>query len=500
MKDIDNIEDWYRNELNDYSVEPDKSGWSSLSDELDSATPLTDDTISDWYKKEISKLEELPDYTVWEKLSTKLDTSSVWEKLAISLNRYDQLIWWRNIAIRASAIFLLCFGSFLTYKSYIANNNAIAFSQTSSSKTDISSLTASAVNNRKENTETKTNQSVYKKVYTSQNQPNEQKTFQNLSNNNKNTHLSNSTTGKMPETKLKNNVNAASVKKKNDLKNTYASKEIITKTAAISVENLERLKTINNKTLITEINRHPITSRDISHLIDKGDYLVKKERNKIVFNTKRFSSYSMFGIYTRRFYAGFNLGLKKQGMLTTLKKESLLANYQQNTLLDFGSSFGGTVGFLLSDKINLETNININSTSGYKRSFSSEGIVFQENLNLNYSTINFLVKKMNSKSTFDNKIYSTNFIGGIYASYLKSASSDAHETGFKIDDFKQLDYGLVVGIEQDRYLTRTLIITPGIRYNQGISSITNNSSSFNTARNFSFEFNLGVKYIFLKKS
>ncbi len=83
MKDIDNIEDWYRDELNNYNVEPDKNLWDSLSGDLDASTPLTDETISDWYKKEVSNLEERPDYTVWEKLATQLDTTSVWDKLAV---------------------------------------------------------------------------------------------------------------------------------------------------------------------------------------------------------------------------------------------------------------------------------------------------------------------------------------------------------------------------------------------------------------------------------
>ena len=92
MKDFDNIEDWYREELNNYNVDPDKGAWDALSNDLDANMTLTDDNISEWYKREVSKLEERPDYTVWEKIATKLDTASVWDKLVVSLNRYDQMI------------------------------------------------------------------------------------------------------------------------------------------------------------------------------------------------------------------------------------------------------------------------------------------------------------------------------------------------------------------------------------------------------------------------
>jgi len=108
---------------------------------------------------------------------------------------------------------------------------------------------------------------------------------------------------------------------------------------------------------------------------------------------------------------------------------------------------------------------------------------------------------MNNKSTFDNKKYSTNYIGGLYAGVLNAAESsfDGSSTDIR-DQFSNVDVGIVLGIEQDRYLSKTLVITPGIRYNQGITNIANENNSYESARNFSLEFNIGLKYIFLKKS
>ncbi len=207
----------------------------------------------------------------------------------------------------------------------------------------------------------------------------------------------------------------------------------------------------------------------------------------------------MFGVYARRVYAGFNVGVKKQGILSEIKKGSRLSGFNQNSFLDFGTSFGGTAGYILSDNINIEANININTTAGYKRTYEAEGIAYREDLNLNYATINLLAKKMNNKSTFDNKVYSTNIIGGAYVSYLRTAISNTNGIEQKEESFNNTDYGFVLGIEQDRYITKTLVITPGIRYNQGIANTSNSDSPFKSTRNFSFEFNLGVKYIFLKK-
>lgn len=497
MKNIDNIEDWYREELNKYNVEPDKNVWESLSEELDASTPLTEENISEWYKKEVAKLEERPDYTVWEKLSTKLDTSSVWNKLVVSLNRYDQYIWWRNLVFRGTAIFLLLFGSYLAYDQYSNNGNPIANNTNSAVKTTVNKDGISSTSNKQRD-----------------NKVNSQGTANYPSNNNKeitNTAITNNTSTQnnlSPEEKIKKAVASAKTnllakslinnKREND---TYASKENITNYNSIAVENLNSLKTDDGeRTIFTDINRHTLTERDITHLYANGDFLVKKDKNKIVFNSKRFSSYFMFGVYARRIYAGFNAGIKKQGMITKLKENSPLAEYDQNVFLDFGSNFGGTIGFIVSDNFNIETNINVNSTSGYKRAFDAEGVSYQENLNLDYTSINLLAKKMNNKSTFDNKVYSTNIIGGVYMGYLRSAVSDVNGVSRNLDEYNKTDFGIILGIEQDRYITKTLVITPGVRYNQGLTNIANDNSPFESSRNFSFEFNLGIKYIFLKKA
>jgi hypothetical protein len=504
LKDIDNIEDWYRDELNNYNVEPDTNIWNSLSGELDANTPLTDDTFSDWYKKEVAKLEERPDYTVWEKLSTQLDTASVWDKLSVSLTKYDQLIWWRNAAIRGAAVLLFCFGSYLTLNNYSASNEKLTINESTVLRTKSTDTNNRYTSNQRTKKGNKNSSSSYsnslstpKETTNSSNSFKEANTIinkeQSIASSNKNIRQ----TVKNAKSELVTKQSQAKEAKNSE--EFYASKKEITKLSRISIANLETLKTTNDNTIFTEINRHQISEKDISHLLKDGEYLVKKDNDKIVFNSKRFSSYSMFGVYARRVYAGFNFGVKKQGMITSIKEDSPLANYNQSVFLDFGTNFGGTVGYILSDNINLEANVNLNSTSGYKRTYTNEGASYQENLNLDYTTISLLAKKMNNKSTFDNKVYSTNIIAGAYASYLRSSTSDINEKSQNIDTYNKTDYGFVLGIEQDRYITKTLVITPGIRYNQGLVNIANSDNAFETSRNFSFEFNLGVKYIFLKK-
>jgi len=516
LKDIDNIEEWYRDELNNYNVEPDKNLWDSLAEDLDASTPLTDETIGDWYKKEVSKLEEQPDYTVWNKIATQLDTTSVWEKLAVSLNKYDQLIWWKNISLKATSVFLICFGSYLVYDNYFDAENSTAFNspredkkESTLGKRGINLLLNSGEDSQREKSYSTVKDSINGIVDGEENY----RANSNLMHPSKD-NLARNNSIVSNEVAIEDDISQALKGAKSDLMSQkaevnnekgseqsalYASREKMYKSKSIAVDNLDDLKTNANRTIFTEINRRQIITQDISHHFEKGEYLVKKDRDKIVFNSKRFSSYSMFGVYTRRIYAGINIGVKKQGMITVLNEGADLAVYDQSILLDFGSNFGGTVGFILSDNVNIEANLNLNATSGYKRAFDAEGISYQENLNLNYTTINLLAKKMNNKSTFDNKVYSTNLIGGVYLSCLRNAHSEVKGLSRDLNEYKQIDYGIVLGIEQDRYVTKTLVITPGIRYNQGIANVVNSDSQFKSSRNFSFEFNLGVKYIFLKK-
>ena len=401
MKENDNIEDWYKNELSNYSVDPDKDGWESISDKLDANTPLTDATIGSWYKKEVTKLEERPDYTVWEKLSTKLDTTTVWDKLIVSLTKYEQLIWWRNTLLKGGSILLLFLGSYLAFnrfyeKDYPLLPEKISYKNGTTIGNEVSAKKQKAFVSEIDSYKYDTNKSslsnknvIYANDYP-KSDPAPTKTKYPLKNK---THSP------------KNESNSP-----NNDGTLLASNNKVSKINSLTTNGLGRLNT--NKSIGVNFKKHQLSDKDVFHLYKSGEFLVKKNNNKIVFNSKRFSAHFLFGVYARRIYVGINNGIKKQGIINTIDKNAVLADYKQKNFLDFGGNFGATVGLILSDKINVETNINLYSTSGYKREFNDEGVTLREDLNLNYSTVSFLVKKMANKSTFDNKKYSSNIIAG----------------------------------------------------------------------------------------
>lgn len=479
MKEHNNIADWYRNELDNYSVKPAKDAWQSLADDLDSNEALTDKNFSEWYKKEADKLAERPDYTVWEKLSTELDTASVWDRLVVSLNSYDKFIWWRNLTLKLGAISLFLLGSYLAYDNHGLKNQEIA-----QNRTEKAIKTTKSYNNVPEKIDTKSLNKELNKI----NSYNNKKSYSNKRDN-------------QDYHQKKYRTKRHFVAKHNIKEQANNEEELLASTSKylgvkpLIASHLNDVYFANRSAIELGINRRQINEEDISHLFISKDFLVKKDKNKIIFNSKRFLAHFVFGIYARRIYVGINAGFKKQGMINFINKNSVLAKYKQTNYLDFGQTYGATVGLIVSDKFNVETNVNFNSTAGYKRDFSFEGNTVKEDLNLNYTSISILAKKMANKSTFDNKKYSSNFIAGIYGSYLTSSNVN----GVAITDYKKSDFGIVLGFEQDRYLTKSLIITPSIRFNQGLMNISKTNTHYNSSRNFSLAFNLGIKYIFLKK-
>lgn len=488
MIDDNNIEDWYKDELSNYQVNPNDKGWDAIANKLDETeTPISEENIEGWYKNEAANYNATPDQQVWNKLSTKLDVENVWTRVLSSLNSYDRMIWWRNFGLRLSALVILFFGSYLTYNTI---NNRIDKSK----KLTATSVSANLVSKNNDNQDASTSKkstgdlvefddATIKKEKrsnpntTSSTESNVATTVSTIRNNQRNSTIQSSTNNTLSNKKTPL---YAAVKM-----DKYSSKQV----GSIYLEHQEQ------ELALTELQEIDFNTRTL----EAKEFLVKKEKNKIIFNDKRFSSHFAFGVYARRFYVGLNAGFKKQDLFTKIRTNNELI--KQLHYLDFGYNVGGTVGFILSDKLNLETNVNFISTSGYKRKYDFNDLPFSENLNLTYTTIDIMAKRMSNKSTFDNKKYSTNLIGGIYAGYLTSAETVTNGITYDVaNQFKTLDAGIVLGIEQDRYLTKQIMITPGIKYRQGLLNITEGNNLYQSARTFSIEFNIGIKYIFLKKN
>lgn len=477
MKNKNNIEDWYKNELENFSVQSDKNSWNKISDKLNQDELLLDEKIDQWYKNELENKQQQPDFKVWAKLSANLDTATVWERLSVTLTHYNKLIWWRNAALKTVAIAIFIMGIVLTYNNFVEtekSNTSNKYAATINKSNDVLPIAESPT-----------------KLVT-------QKPLQVLGTENIDLFVSIAATSKQIENKIaiKKSTSVANKSIENDVKNKKNN------FASNSNENYVLSKnttSISNPTTTSSINS-PSFQYELKQNRFAKEFLIKKENNKIVFNNKRFSSNVAFGVYARRFYFGVNSGIKKQSVIAIINKNKDLKNDKQHTLLAHGVSVGVTFGKIISDKFNIETNVNFYSTNGYRKRLNFTDKTIDERLNLSYKNVAVLAKRMFNKSTFDSKIYSTNVFGGVYVSYLSSSTSKINNQTVKNNDYSNLDMGIVLGIEQDRYLTKTLVITPGIRYSQGLKNIATAENNFSSIYNYTLEFNVGLKYIFLKKN
>lgn len=488
MSKGDNIEDWYKDELSNFEVNPDANGWESISSQLDNDAPLTNENVGDWYVKELEKFQSEPDKAVWSKLATKLDVASVWDKLLVSLNRYERMIWWRNTAFKSAALLLFLLGGYYTFtnigteenKHEAAANYSVAENNLSGSNGKTESLDKIV---DEENTDVLTESESIQAIPTNQNQK--------VTSNSSSIYLQLTTIAKRESL--------------NNRKTSPPSMEIV---LASTSKNIDKITSLKVGDLGGEYVIHPLITDATSDInletktIEAKEFLVKKDQNKIIFNSKRFSSHFVFGMYARRLYFGVNAGAKYQTLFASSKQNEAYSNFTKKQLMDFGGSFGATIGMIVSDKFNLEANVSLLSTIGNKHQYSANENSFIEEVNLQYSTVSILAKKMNNKSTFDNKKYSTNYIGGLYVGFLNAAESNVDGSVSAIkNQFSNLDLGIVLGIEQDRYITKELVVTPGVRFNQSlINTATQSNELMNSSRNFSVEFNVGLKYIFLKKN
>lgn len=488
MKNDKNIEDWYRDELSKFEVNPEANGWESISSQLDDVSPLTKENVEAWYVKELEKFQSTPDKAVWNKLATRLDVANVWDRLLVSLNKYEKLIWWRNTCIKSAALLLLLWGSYYTYQNYgrTSKESEIGFAK------NIDKFNSGYNNELSKKSETEN--SLRPNIVGGNNSTINKSSISNV-NNNKEDDVDNG--DKAPQLStivVRGEQGGVSNNNKNSV--LLASNQIA-------------LNRIFAKKPLLNLDKHPFmvinnieSNQDLDgSIIEAKEFLVKKDQNKIIFNSKRFSSHFVFGMYAKRIYFGFNGGVKYQTLLVKSKENESLLSYNKKQLMDYGGSIGVTAGMIVTDKFNVEANFNFISTSGCKHEYENSNMSFINEVNLNYSTLSVLAKKMNNKSTFDNKKYSTNYIGGVYIGSLRMAENKSGGNNENIkNQFKNIDFGVVIGIEQDRYLTKELVLTPGVRIKQGFLNTSSSSNEMmNSSRNFSVEFNVGLKYIFLKK-
>lgn len=174
--------------------------------------------------------------------------------------------------------------------------------------------------------------------------------------------------------------------------------------------------------------------------------------------------------------------------------------YELDYYIDYGTSYGLIGGFDFADSWGVQVEWHINSIQGQKY----EDLISRENVkrevNLNYTKIPVLLQyKLGNRSGLGLAPVSLNMGLGGYVSFLKVANINNNGDEFgAYERFNNVDYGLVLQIEYDKFISKRLSLSLGAVGNLGIRDINSEEwqirDSFGTSVNALVGVNAGIKY------
>ena len=202
------------------------------------------------------------------------------------------------------------------------------------------------------------------------------------------------------------------------------------------------------------------------------------------------------------FYAGPTVNYNS----TSILNQNTYGAYRDFELkyeYDFGTAYGVALGYNFKNKFGIQIGCIFNSKQGQKYGDVIDLKYVTREVNLNYTHIPLLFKFKKQIGGFDKNPVMLNFnIGGQYG-HLKSAEIVMNKTeSFRAEErFKKQEFGLILGLESDIFITDNVFITIGT--NASISSNINEKGweakdDYGKSHNMLFGLNLGLNY-YLKK-
>ena len=205
-------------------------------------------------------------------------------------------------------------------------------------------------------------------------------------------------------------------------------------------------------------------------------------------------------MFFRGFYFGLSLHIRNTWLLNNTTFGGLTRTDLTSTVPDFGKSVLFLTGTNLSKRITLQFEGAVIDEGGQKYFQYIHGKYVSRAINLDYLTINLLLKYRRTPIWAARIPVTGNYILGTYAGYLKFASeiTDAEIENIT-RDYSRMDFGIITGYEYDFHLGKRYILSSGIRFNLGFPNVFAGNdlipSTFNKTRNASANFVLGVKYL-----
>ena len=131
----------------------------------------------------------------------------------------------------------------------------------------------------------------------------------------------------------------------------------------------------------------------------------------------------------------------------------------------FGTSWGLHIGYELSKHSSVDAEVLFNAREGQKYAYDSPAGSITKLAELNYTRIPIMYRyRMNSPYSFSRKVPATvSYLVGVQYGSLRHVNIDSNIQFLNADNFNTNEWGLVLGMEYDFYLTHHYSLTIGSR-------------------------------------
>lgn len=206
------------------------------------------------------------------------------------------------------------------------------------------------------------------------------------------------------------------------------------------------------------------------------------------------STYSIKG----RFSIGVSNAIKNTWLINRETKEGFNRNDLKTTKLRFLPDIGINIKYTFSNKWSAEVSGFFSSSIGQSYNDYVYGDYSSKSITLKYASFEGSMKYSNYRiKKFKNIGF--NSIVGLYFSRLRSARQTiAGDRESVYNQYRNLDYGFVLGQEVEFYILNRLSIAPGIRLKIGVPNVYRGyseiPSSFHRTQNGSLDFRFSIYY------
>jgi hypothetical protein len=421
-----------------------------------------------WYKTKFHQLDKISPNDAWEHISNDLDLDDVWQEINAKLNKRDKRKTIAKITVYLILMISLGVGLFMFNNKQTISDKAKLISKHS---------TTANSNNKKENitTESIENNSPHNK--------NLEQRKENLFSKSEMVKTSSLTEKEKNQlTIIKNDFLTA----KGDAYSVYTSIEKHNGATTNCIDRNKRMFAIN-----------PIMASIKADDKQLLDFLIHQPLNDSI-HKKSVNNNKYTAVNIHSFIVGASFSNANTWLLNNDTYTGLRAGTLNQALFSFGKSYNLFLGYNISTNYCLQTEWFINNAQNQQYIDYTNGHHVSRNLEANYTQLNILMKKKNEVFYSGGKLHvSFNYLAGLNYSYVKSFTQKTDEMISSVkNEYQNNQYGLILGLEYQIYITPSWIICTGARTNIGLQNIyKGNDKTYNS----SIGINIGVGYQIIRK-